>query len=158
MTVPQNKVTSAGVDEVVSSRIFPQSCEAVYEAFANPVRLVLWWGPQGFTNTMRSFDLRPGGSWEITMHGPDGTDYQNECRFREVERPGWIVFEHLGPVHWYRMTMTFAPVPEGTRLTWRMTFASIEECARMREFVVAGNEENFDRLAAHLSAVGATIR
>jgi hypothetical protein len=32
-----------------------------------------------------------------------------------------------------------------------MRFESADEFARIREFVVAANEQNFDRLAAHLS-------
>ena len=36
-----------------------------------------WWGPDGFTNTITTFDLRPGGAWRFVMHGPDGTNYEN---------------------------------------------------------------------------------
>jgi hypothetical protein len=32
-----------------------------------------------------------------------------------------------------------------------MVFASVEECAKVRDFVLPANEQNFDRLAAHLS-------
>ena len=132
--------------EVVSSRLFAPPREAVYAAFRNPARLAQWWGPNGFTNTMREFDLRAGGAWHITMHGPGGADYHNESRFIQVEPPGLIVFEHLGPVHWYRMTMTFAAEGTGTRLTWRMVFASAEECAKVRKFIVEGNDKKRARL------------
>lgn len=144
--------------EIVSTRVFALPNEVVYAAFSNPVRLAQWWGPKGFTNTVREFDLRAGGAWHITMHGPGGADYHNESRFLRVEPPGLIVFEHLGPIHWYRMTMTFAAELGGTRLTWRMVFASAEECAKVRKFIVEGNEQNFDRLAEHLSATRAAIR
>ena len=30
-------------------------------------------------------DLRPGGHWTYTMHGPDGTDYPNKTIYHEVE-------------------------------------------------------------------------
>lgn len=143
--------------EVISTRVFARPREAVYAAFRNPARLGQWWGPNGFTNTMREFDLRPGGAWHITMHGPGGADYLNESRFLQVEPPGLIVFEHLGPVHWYRMTMTFAEAGGGTKLTWHMVFASAEECTKVRKFILAGNEQNFDRLAAHLAAAGAAV-
>lgn len=146
------EVKPAAGAEVVSTRAFAQPPEAVYAAFSNPVRLAQWWGPKGFTNTVREFDLRPGGAWRITMHGLGGADYHNESRFLQVEPPGLVVFEHLGPAHWYRMTMTFAPESGGTRLTWRMAFASTEECAKVQKFIIEGNEQNFDRLTAHLSA------
>lgn len=146
-----NPATESDItQEVVSARLFAQPREAVYAAFSNPARLAQWWGPNGFTNTVQEFDLRPGGVGRITMHGLGGADYHNESRFLQVEPPGLIVFEHLGPVHWHRMTMTFAEEGSGTRLTWRMVFASTEECAKVQKFIVEGNEQNFDRLAEHL--------
>jgi len=33
-----------------------------------------------------------------------------------------------------------------------MCFASLAEATRLRKFLAAANEENFDRLASHLSA------
>ena len=35
-------------------------------------------GARGFTLTTHSKDLRPGGHWTYTMHGPDGIDYENK--------------------------------------------------------------------------------
>ena len=49
----------------------------VYAALGDPARVARWWGPAGFTNTIHTFDFRPGGTWRLTMHGPDGKDYPN---------------------------------------------------------------------------------
>ncbi len=49
----------------------------VFAAMRDPVRVARWWGPDGFTNTIHTFDFQPGGRWLLTMHGPDGTDYPN---------------------------------------------------------------------------------
>ena len=135
---------------IVSTRVFAAPGAAVFAAFTDPARLAQWWGPKDFTNTFRLFDLRPGGRWEFTMQAPDGECYDNVSEFREIAAPGLIVFEHLGPMHWYRMTMTFAVETGGTRLTWRMVFASAAEIAQIGKFIVAGNEQNFDRLEVHL--------
>lgn len=56
----------------------------VWQAWADPAQIVQWWGPNGSTNTMQTFDLREGGEWRFTMHGPDGKDYLNksECDTR----------------------------------------------------------------------------
>ncbi len=137
--------------EIVSTREFAQPREELFAAFTDPARLAQWWGPNGFTNTMRKFDLRPGGVWRLTMHGPNGADYHNESRFLEVVRPARIVFQHEEPVHGFRMTMTFAAHGGGTTLTWRMLFETTDEAARVRPFIIPANEQNFDRLAAHLA-------
>ena len=46
----------------------------VFAAMNDPARVARWWGPDGFGNTMHQFDFRPGGTWLLTMHEPDGTD------------------------------------------------------------------------------------
>ena len=136
---------------IVSIREFAQPREELFAAFSDPARLAQWWGPNGFTNTIREFDLRPGGAWRLTMHGPNGTDYHNESRFLEVVRPERIVFQHEEPVHGFQMTMTFVERGGGTTLTWRMWFETPDEAVKVRPFILPANEQNFDRLAAHLA-------
>src|SRR6187399_1848131 len=93
--------------EIVSTRVVAAPPDDVFAAFADPIRLARWWGPSGFSNTIHELDLRPGGRWRLTMHGPDGTGYENESHFVEVERPRRIVFRHERPMHGFLMTMTF---------------------------------------------------
>jgi len=137
--------------EVVNSRLFDVSPEALFDAFADPARVARWWGPNGFTNTVHEFDLRPGRRWRLTMHAPDGTDYENESVFVEIDRPRRVVLDHLEPIHRFRMTMDFDGRDGRTRLTWRMLFDSADEFARVGSFCAAANEQNFDRLAAELA-------
>jgi uncharacterized protein YndB with AHSA1/START domain len=137
--------------EIISARLFAASREALFAAFADPERLAQWWGPKGFTCTIRKFDLRPGGKWDLVLHAPDGAHYHNEKDFIAVEKPARIVFRHVDPVHGFEMTMLFATENGQTRLTWRMLFDSAGECAKIRPIVVAANEQNFDRLTAHLA-------
>ena len=138
--------------EVVSTRVFKAPRERVFEAFSDPGQLARWWGPRGFTNEFHEFDLRPGGRWRFTMRGPDGAVYRIAKDFIEVVRPERVVYENLDPSHRFRMTMTFAERQGGTELTWRMRFELPAEFARVKDLVAAANEENFDRLAAHLAA------
>jgi uncharacterized protein YndB with AHSA1/START domain len=148
--------TDASDREIVSSRTFDASRERVFDAFADPARLARWWGPEGFTNTFQRFELRPGGRWRFTMHAPDGTEIPNESVFLEVVRPERIAFRHLSREHPYDLTITLDQAEGGTtRVTWRMLHPSAEVCARVRPFVVAGNEQNFDRLGADLGASSA---
>lgn len=144
-------IPPAETNEIVSTRVFTATCEQLFAAFSDPRSLQQWWGPKGFTNTFKAFDFRPGGAWSFTMHGPDGAEYHNESRFVEIVRPERIVFDHLEPVHWFQMTMTFTEEDAGSRLTWRMRFQSSEEALKIGRFIAAANAENFDRLQAHLS-------
>lgn len=138
-------------NEVVSTRLFAVARERLFDAFSDPRQLEHWWGPKGFTNTFEEFDLRPGGAWRFTMHAPTGAEYHNVSEFIEIQRPERIVFEHVRPMHRFKMTMLFTDEQGGTRLTWRMQFESVEEVARLGDFLASANEENFDRLQAHLS-------
>ena len=140
--------------QIVSTRVFDAPREALFRAFADPAALAKWWGPRGFTNTFQEFDLRPGGAWRFVMRGPDGAEFANVSRFVEVVPPERIAFRHEEPVHGFDMVMTFESESAGTRLTWDMTFDSVEEVARIGHLVVDGNEENFDRLAEVIARMG----
>ena len=123
----------------------------MWEAIVNPRHVAKWWGPKGFSTTIESMDVRPDGEWKLVMHGPDGTDYHNKSVFTEVVKLERLVYQHLEPIHKFQMTMILDSQAGGTRLTWRMFFESVEECARLKNFISDANEQNFDRLQAHLS-------
>lgn len=138
--------------ELATSRVLGATPAQAFAAFADPARLALWWGPKGFSNSFEQFDLRPGGLWRFTMHGPDGTDYVNESRFVAIVPDERVVFEHLSQ-HWFEMTIVFEAQSDGrTRIGWRMVFDSAEHRDRIAEFVIPANEQNLDRLEAHLRA------
>src|SRR5947207_1650819 len=58
--------------ELVTTRVLDAPRERVFTAFSEAQHLMQWWGPDGFTNTFHEFDLRAGGPWRYTMHGPNG--------------------------------------------------------------------------------------
>jgi uncharacterized protein YndB with AHSA1/START domain len=138
--------------EIVSTRVFEASRQRLFRAFSDPTQLVRWWGPKGFTSTFHEFDFRPGGEWRFIMHGPDGADFPNHTIFDQVVEPERIVFRHLsGPP--FQLTMTFAELAGGTKVSWRMLFESGADCDRVKPFAVVANEQNFDRLAAIVEKV-----
>lgn len=136
--------------EIYSSRILMSEIEKVYEAFANPRYLKKWWGPHGFTNTIHEFDLRPGGKWILTMHGPEKGNYENASVFVTIEPMKLVAWKRLSkPL--FDMEVGFEKIsPESTKISFRMIFETVEECEKMRQFVVPKNEENFDRLEMEL--------
>lgn len=140
-------------NEIISTHIFNYPKELLYKAWTTPELHAKWWGPNGFTNTFHKYDIKPGGMWEFTMHGPDGANYENQCRFVEIVENEKIVFDHIEPVHAFRVIATFEKVNEGTLLTFKMVFKDPEECQRVKQYIIPANEENFDRLEAVLKAI-----
>jgi len=121
----------------------------VYAAMSDPERIARWWGPDGFTNTIHRFDFRPGGSWLLTMHGPDGKDFPNESRFTRLSPGECFEIEHVAGHHFF-LTITLAPAADGTRVHWRQTFDTVEYYERLATFVAAANEQNLRRLTAEV--------
>lgn len=130
---------------VISSRVINANVEEVFDAYANPEKIVRWWGPNGFTLINESLDLKEGGHWRFVFRGPDGKEFKNHLVFEKIERPSLFVVEHLsGPT--YRGAVTFEDLGGRTKVTMYWTFETVEIFTGIREAVVAGNEGNFDRL------------
>ena len=144
---------------IIGTREFDAPRELVFAAWTDPKHLAQWWGPNGFSTTTSSFDLRPGGVWRFVMHGPDGRDYQNRITFDEVVPPERIVYRHGGgddiePVQ-FRQTVVFEDLGRNrTRITWRGDFPSAAERDRViKEYGAAkGLAETMARLADFVAA------
>ncbi len=137
--------------ELLLTRTLNAPIDLVWEAWTNTQHIAKWWGPNGFTNTITIMDLKPGGQWNLTMHGPDGTDYKNESIFKEVILHKKIVFEHVSPK--FTATITFTAQGEQTLLTWHMLFESVEEFTRVVKTFKAdeGLKQNIEKLNACLA-------
>lgn len=134
-----------------SERVFLVSREVLYSAFADPAVLASWWGPRGSVNQFEVFDLRPGGAWRFRMRASDGAEYPMDHEFIEVAAPAHVTFRHLQEGHGFELRMDFDAIGPGeSRLRWRMTFDDKSEGDRVRQFILAANEENFDRLGLAL--------
>jgi len=144
---------------LVTTRMFDAPRDLVFEAWTHPNHLSHWWGPTGFSITTRGFDFRPGGSWMLVMHGPDGRDFQNHITFDEIVAPERIAFHHNAEgsekVHHWTF-VTFEDVGGKTKLTMRLLFSSVEEKERVvREYGAAeGLKQTVGRLADYVSDWG----
>src|ERR1700749_2024236 len=81
-------------NELKLIRVYDAPVKAVWDAWTDPEQAKHWWGPRGFTITTHSKDLKPGGHWAYTMHGPDGVDYPNNTKYFEVEECAKLVYDH----------------------------------------------------------------
>jgi uncharacterized protein YndB with AHSA1/START domain len=149
--MPTTKTKS---NEIKLIRIFDAPVEAVWDAWTDPEQVAKWWGPRGFTITHHSKDLRPGGSWKYTMHGPDGVDYPNVTKYFEVEKHKKLVYDHGGsedrePL--FRVTVLFSAIKDKTKMDMTMTLSSPEAADEIRKFIKkAGGDSTWDRLAEYL--------
>ncbi len=151
-------LTGAVERQIVLLRMLEFPRERVFEMWTSEEHLAHWWGPNGFTITTDEFDMRPGGTWRFTMHGPDGVDYSNVIVYGEIEPPALLSYEHAGQPDdddpRFHVTVTFDDFAGMTILTSRMVFAT----ADARDLVVEkygaieGGSQTFDRLGAYLAS------
>lgn len=149
-------------NEIRLTRVYDAPLRAVWDAWTIPEQIALWWGPRGFTLTTHSRDLRTGGGWRYTMHGPDGTDYPNVTRYLEVEPFRKLVYDHGAtddrpPL--FRVTVTFTEQAGKTTMDMTSTLPSPEAAVEMTAFIrKAGGNATWDRLAEHLAETATGTR
>lgn len=142
-------------NEIRIERVYDAPVKAVWDAWTDPEQVGKWWGPRGFTLTTHSKDLRPGGSWVYTMHGPDGTDWPNKTHYFEVEKYKKLVYDHGAnddrPAL-FRVTVLFEEKKGKTHMEMTMALATPEAAAETRKFVKkAGGDSTWDRLGEYLA-------
>jgi uncharacterized protein YndB with AHSA1/START domain len=147
--------------EIIMTRILHASRELVWQAWTDPQHVANWWGPRGFTTTIKKMDFRVGGAWEHVMHGPDGANYPNKSIFKEIVPLERITYSHgggreEGPGASFNATWTFEAVEGGkTRLTGRLVFPSAEA----RDFVVKefgaieGGKQTLERASEYVASM-----
>lgn len=139
--------------ELTDTRVINAPRELIWKVWTEPVHIVQWWGPEGFTNTTHSMDVRVGGEWVHTMHGPDGTDYPNRIRYVELIEPELIVYEHVNPPY-HRTTVTLEDLGDNkTKMTFRMVFPDPETRQNVVKVYKAdvGLQQTLGRMEAYLA-------
>lgn len=141
------------------SRLLEAPIDLVWKIWTSPEHIRHWWGPYGFTNTIRKMDVSPGGKWDLTMHGPDGTDYEINCVFREVIKHRKIVYEQFSNFKCVA-TIEFESRGQQTFLYWQMLFESREYLIQAAKAygVVDGLRQNAERLLVYLARQTGVIK
>jgi uncharacterized protein YndB with AHSA1/START domain len=158
----KNDVHTTGTEdrEIVIRRLLNAPRELVYKVWTEAEHLAQWWGPNGFTITTNKLEVKPGGEWNVTMHGPDGTDYPNRIIFSEVVKPERLVYTHDSGIEddpqQFFVTITFEAVEENKTM---LTMYSLFKTAAARDYVVKehgaieGGNQTVNRLAEHLATL-----
>jgi uncharacterized protein YndB with AHSA1/START domain len=145
-------VTHTAQREITATRVIPASRAKVFRVWTDAGHIVHWWGPNGFTSTIESMDVRPGGVWQFVMHGPDGKDYKNQSVYVEVTRPDRLVYDHVsGPK--FRATVTFEEMGGETKLSMQMLFETAAERDKTIEVfgAVEGLNQTLTKLARYVA-------
>src|SRR5690349_5896266 len=148
----ENTKSSTKDRELLLSRILNAPIALVWEVWTQPEHIVNWWGPNGFTNMINVMDLRPGGEWDLVMHGPDGTDYKNKSIFKEIVPFKRIVYEHITSPK-FVATIEFEEQGDKTAISWHMLFESAEQFIQVVKTFKAdeGLKQNLGKLEAYLA-------
>lgn len=141
-------------NEIHITRVYDAPVKLVWEVWTDLKHVAKWWGPRGFTITTKSKDLRPGGKWIYTMHGPDGVDYPNIATYHEVVKYEKLVYDHGGNEErdkLFTVTATFKEKNGKTTLDMSFSLPTEEEAKQMKEFIKqAGGNSTWDRLGEYL--------
>ena len=141
-------------NELKLTRVFNAPVQAVWDAWNDPAQAAQWWGPRGFTLTTHSKDLRPGGTWVYTMHGPDGKDYPNITTYHEVTELQSMIYDHGATATtppMFRVSVFFKEVSGKTHMDMTMTLPTVEAAERTAEFIKkASGNSTWDRLAEYV--------
>lgn len=141
-------------NEIYITRIYDAPVKAVWDAWTDPDQVAQWWGPRGFTLTTHSKDLRAGGTWAYTMHGPDGKDWPNVTYYHEVVEHSLLVYDHgatedTPPL--FRVRVKFTDLKGKTKMEMSMALKTEEEAKQTKKFIKeAGGNSTWDRLAEYL--------
>ncbi|RNL69267.1 polyketide cyclase [Sinomicrobium pectinilyticum] len=133
------------------TRTFEAPVELVWEVLTTPEYIKNWWGPEGFTNTIRKMEVKEGGTWDFTMHGPDGTDFVNFYHYLEVKPLEKIVMEHRQHPKFIIIVQLFSE-GDHTKVVWQNVFDSVptkEEAIRAFKADI-GLVQNMERLSQYL--------
>ncbi|MFA7414515.1 MAG: SRPBCC family protein [Rhizobium sp.] len=131
----------------------------VFEAFSNAKHLDAWWGPDGFTNETHEMEFAVGGLWRYTMHGPDGKDWPNWIRYREISPPLRLVYDHgeeIGEPAHFEGVISFEAEGDKTRVTLTLVFPTPEaRDATLKFGAIEGGHQTLAKLDAYLAKLQA---
>ena len=149
-------IYSEGSD-LVFERTFDAPRELVWQAFTDPEKVPLWWGPHGTTTTVVEMDVRPGGAWRYVSAAPDREDVAFFGEYLEIDPPArlrWTFMfdvEGVGPMGGPE-TFLFEDLGGRTKVTSTGHMGSSDAIdGAIETGMVGGAIETWDRLAELLA-------
>jgi uncharacterized protein YndB with AHSA1/START domain len=145
------------IREMTISRLLGAPIELVWEIWTDARHVQSWWGPNGFTAPLCSWDAKPGNEITMEMKGPDGTVIPVKGEFVEVTKPTRLVFKthklddegkpEVTIVH----NITLSKEGSKTRFDFHMKVALLTESGKFPlSGVKAGTTQQFDKMETYL--------
>ena len=118
--------------EIVLVRVLDAARDAVFAAWTDADAFCQWFGPEGFTCTVREMDVRPGGRARFDMTSPESTVYTNRFHYLEIVPSERLVLDHGSDIDddpaRFRVTITLDEQADGkTVLTLRQLHPTVEQ-------------------------------
>lgn len=110
---------------LILTRVLQAPRTRVFEAWTSPDLVAAWWGPEGYVTEHCEMDIRPGGSYRVSMRSPDGVLSWKRGIYQDIAAPERIVFTFAwedvtgAPGHQTVVTVTLEDMGAATRLTLR---------------------------------------
>ena len=152
-----NDPTTWSLDrEIVLVRVLDAPRGAVFAAWTDPDAFCEWFGPDGFTCTVREMDVRPGGRARFDMTSGDGSVFTNRFDYVEVVPDERLVLDHGSDVDddpgRFRVTIVLDAQGDGkTVLTLRQLHPTVEQRAVKVGFgAVELGLQTLQKLARHV--------
>ena len=147
--------------EIVVSRTIEAPRRSVFEAFTSASHLAQWCAPRGGKITTHAFDFKPGGVWDATIQGPDGSAYPNHWLWKEIvppERIVWLYGSGKDDPHAVPTTLTLVERGAATEVTMRILYGTKEERDEKvaKYYAAHGAKQSLDSLAAYVTSVRAS--
>lgn len=143
-------------NQLIHTRILNAPRELVWDVWTNPEHIKQWWGPDGFTLTNHSMDVRAGKQWKFIMHGW-GQDFDNKVDYLEVVKPSLLVYRHGDENDTISFTVyvSFEELADKTFLTMRSVFASEELIAELDRKVnaIESGKQTLNKMEAYVNQI-----
>ena len=157
----EKRGSTGDIEEVIVTRVLNAPRAMVFKAWTDQTQVVEWWGPHHFTNRIRKWEARPGGTIDLDMIGPDGTPYPMGGKFTKIDEPKSIEFTSFvpgpdgKPVFEVLTEITLAENGGKTTLTMHARITGrTDAAAQFLKGMEAGWTQSLERLDAFVTRAG----
>ena len=153
--------TADGAHELSLTRLIDVPREKLFRCWTEPALITQWFTPPPWKTIRAETDVRAGGSSNIVMQGPDGTEMPNRGIYLEVVKNEKLVFTDAFTEAWvpsgkafFVCILTFEEEAGKTRYTARARHWSAEDCKSHEDM---GFHEGWGVATDQLTALAATL-
>ena len=147
--------------ELSITRLIDVPREKLFRCWTEPALIVQWFTPPPWKTIRAEVDVRAGGSCNIVMQGPDGTEMPNRGVYLEVIKNEKLVTTDAYTSAWvpsgkpfFTLVLTFEDEGGKTRYTARALHWTAEDCKSHEDM---GFHEGWGICTDQLAALAATL-